>query len=161
MQLPKKEKVITKQQAFIKACAFCAYQERLQEEVRQKLRSMGIAIDTVEDIISDLISNNFLNEERYAKAFAGGKFRIKKWGRVKIQLELEQKRLSAYCIRKGLEEIGQEEYIETLRGLIDKKKSELESEKNEYLIRHKISKYVIGKGYEPDLVWQELKKQST
>src|SRR6478609_905032 len=85
---PKQKKILTKAEAFQKASSFCAYQERTQQEVRDKLWELQVNRDWIEEIISQLIVENFINEERFAKAFAGGKFRIKKWGKVKIVMEL-------------------------------------------------------------------------
>jgi len=111
----KKPKVYTQKQALIKAESYCAYQERCQQELRDKLYSWGLHEIQVENVIADLIASNFINEERFAKAYAGGKFRIKKWGRVKISIELKRRKISAYCIKKGLAEIEEEEYIKTLQ----------------------------------------------
>ena len=102
MATTKTTKVYTPAQAFVKIASFCAYQERTQQEVRVKLYEYGIKTDEVEVIIVKLIEDNFLNEERFAKVYAGGKFRIKKWGRLKISRALEMKELSSYCIKSGL-----------------------------------------------------------
>ena len=156
MSLSKKEKVYTQQEALIKISSFCAYQERTQQEARDKLYGYGLHKDIVEELISKLISKNFINEERFAKSYAGGKFRIKKWGRIKIKEALKSKGVSEYCIKKGLLEIGDKDYIVTLLSLI-KKRSGKEKEKNEYERKHKIAQYLHGKGYESDLVWDILK----
>jgi regulatory protein len=139
----------------LKASSFCAYQERTQQEVRNKLYEQDVDKDLIEEVIVKLIEENFLNEERFAKAYAGGKFRIKRWGRNKIVQELKQKGLSAYCIKKGMEEIDSKDYENTLEFLIDKKEKE-EKEKNVFKRKDKISKYLIRKGYEPDLVWDKI-----
>ncbi len=76
---------IGKEQAIQRIRHYCAYQERAQQEVRDKLYELGMTMDEVEEIMSDLIAENFLNEERFALQFAGGHFRIKGWGKVKIQ----------------------------------------------------------------------------
>jgi regulatory protein len=109
----------------------------------------------VEELVSELISGNFINEERFAKTYAGGKFRIKHWGKVKIKEALKAKGLSDYCIRKGLQEIEPKDYLAALQSLI-RKRSEKEKEKNEYRRKHKIAAYLIAKGYEAELVWEEL-----
>ena len=152
MEIKKFKKPITQQEAFLKACSYCAYQERLQEEVRKKLQTYRLPANAIEEIISQLIEQNFLNEERFAKAYAGGKFRIKKWGRIKILKELEMRKVSKYCIKKGLEEITEEEYIKTLGEILTKKKSSLSIEK-QYELNHKVAQYAIGKAYEPEMVW--------
>jgi regulatory protein len=139
----------------LKASSFCAYQERTQQEVRDKLYEQGVDKDLIEEVIVKLIEENFLNEERFAKAYAGGKFRIKRWGRNKIIHALKQKGLSPYCIKKGMEEINGEDYEMTMEYLIDKKDKE-EKETNLFKRKDKISKYLIRKGYEPDIVWDKV-----
>src|SRR5687768_10604150 len=98
-------KKLTKQEAETKIQRYCAYQERCHQEVRGKLYEYSLFKDEVEDILTNLITEGFLNEERFAKAYAGGKFRMKKWGRLKIIHELEIKGLSKNCIHAGLKEI--------------------------------------------------------
>lgn len=152
----KTTKVYTSNQAFVKIASFCAYQERTQQEVRLKLYEYGIKTDEVEVIIVKLIEDNFLNEERFAKAFAGGKFRVKKWGRNKIIRELEMRNLSSYCIKSGLKEIEEEDYLDTIHQIIAKKSDEI-SLKNPYQKTYKIAQYLISRGFESDLVWEVLK----
>ncbi|HEX8548936.1 MAG TPA: regulatory protein RecX [Cytophagaceae bacterium] len=156
MQFPKKQKFIGEKEAFLKACMFCSYQERTQTEVREKLYGMGLKKDVVEELISKLITENFINEERFAKTYAGGKFRIKKWGKIKILEALKQKRLSDYCIKKGLLEIPDEDYILTIEKLIEIKWAS-NTEENIFKKKNKIATYLIGRGFEPDLVWAHLK----
>jgi regulatory protein len=138
-------------EAKVKAGKYCAYQERTQQEVRNKLYALGLFRDEVEDVLTDLITENYINEERYAKAFAGGKFRIKNWGKRKIIYALKQKNISVYCIERAIEEISDEEYQEKIYKLIDSKLSFLSGE--EYVIKNKIAQYLIGKGFESELVW--------
>ena len=147
----KKPKVYTQKQALIKAESYCAYQERCQQEVRDKLYSWGLHEVQVENVIADLIASNFINEERFAKAYAGGKFRIKKWGRVKISIELKRRKISTYCIKKGLAEIEEEEYIKTLQKVAEvkiKATKERDSKKKKY----KVMNYLLSRGFENDLV---------
>lgn len=148
-------KTLTPQQARIKIEKYCAYQERSHYEVRNKLYTYGLYRNEVDEILSDLISDGFLNEERFAKAFAGGKFRMKRWGRIKIIHALEGKRVSANCIGIALKEIDDEAYIATLRTLLEEKLRTV-AEENVYVVRDKLSKYAIQKGYESDLVWREI-----
>lgn len=147
----KKQKVYTQHQALVKAEAWCAYQERCQQEVRDKMYSWELHSNEVENIIAELISKNFLNEERFAKAFAGGKFRIKKWGRVKIRIELKRRRLGDYCIKKGLAEIDEDEYRKTLKKLAEEK-LKATKEKNKLKKKYKVMSFLISKGYENELV---------
>jgi regulatory protein len=100
---------------------YCAYQERCHQEVKNKLYELGCNTDTVNDVMVKLIETGFLNEERFAKAFAGGKFRTKKWGRLKIIRELKSRKISDYCIKSGLREIDEDIYIQTMQDLILKK----------------------------------------
>ncbi|HSZ24289.1 MAG TPA: regulatory protein RecX [Cytophagaceae bacterium] len=155
MNLPKKEKSYTDKEVLMKISSFCSYQERTQKEVREKLYGYGLNKDTVEEIIVKLIGENFLNEERFAKIYAGGKFRIKKWGKKKIQEALKQKDISDYCIRQAIKEIPQDDYIITLKALIEKRDL-MEKEKNSYKRKYKIAQYIIGRGFESELVWEIL-----
>ena len=153
----KPKKKLTPNQATIKAQLSCAYQERCQQEMRDKLYEWGLYSNDVENIIANLISDNFLNEERFAKAFAGGKFRIKKWGRVKIKIELKRRKISDYCIKKAMQEIDEDEYVKTLKSILVKKLKE--NPKGKQQVRnYKAAQYAISRGYEGDLVWDEIKK---
>jgi regulatory protein len=147
----------TPQEAKEKIRQYCAYQERAHQEVRNKLFEYGLYGDEVGEIISNLIADGFLNEERFARAFAGGKFRMKKWGRIKIIHALEGKGVSKNCIRIGLTEIEETTYLNALRELLTSKSADL-TDDNVYAIRDKLSKYAIQKGYEPELVWGILRE---
>lgn len=149
--------VYTVKQAVEKAMKFCAYQERCQMEVRNKLRDFQITSDEREEVIMELIQQNFLNEERYAKALARGKFRMKKWGKKKIELALKQKDISPACIAIGLEEISDEEYASTIHQLVEKTWNKNRGVQS-YQRVSKTAKYVIGRGFESHLVWDELKQ---
>lgn len=151
------KKKITPQEALIKIQNFCAYQERSHYEVRNKLYDFGLFHQEVDDILTGLITEGFLNEERFAKAFAGGKFRIKKWGRLRIARELEARHLTKNCIKIGLKEIDEREYYQCLHELLEKKALLIESD-NEFVKRDKLAKYGIQKGYEPELVWGTIKE---
>ncbi len=149
-------KKLTPNQALLKAAHYCAYQERCQKEMREKLSEWGVWGTDAEEIILQLIEQNYLNEERFARAFAGGKFRIKNWGRVKIKLELKQREISEYCIRKAFEEIDEEIYLQVLKEEVEKKLSSLK-DKNILVKKNKTAKYLIGRGFEADLVWETLR----
>ena len=151
------QKVYTKTQALPKIAKFCAYQERTQQEVRDKLYAYGLYGDEVEDLICTLIEENFINEERFAKAYAGGKFRLKKWGRIKIERGLKEKGISKYCIQQGLKEIEEETYQQTLEELLAKKYPQIKGE-NSYIRKSKLANFAIAKGYETYLVWQIIKE---
>jgi regulatory protein len=149
-------KQLTPQQIRQKIERYCAYQERCHQEVREKLFSLGASSNEVEETITALILDGFLNEERFAKAFAGGKFRMKKWGRLKIVNELERKGISKNCVKSGLKEIDEEDYKRTLEKILADKIEHVEEE-NLYVKRDKISSYAIQRGFEPDLVWKSLR----
>jgi regulatory protein len=145
------KKYLTKEQALQKLKHYCGYQERSHSEVREKLYSLGVYKKEHDWIISTLIEENYLNEERFAAAFAGGKFRMKQWGRVKIKYELKQRQVSDYSIKKAMKEIPEDEYIKTLKKLADEKYASLKGE--QYLIRKKKTMdYLVQKGYEHDLI---------
>lgn len=136
---------------------YCAYQERTHAEVRNKLFEYGLASDDVDIVITQLIGEGYLNEERFARTFAGGKFRIKSWGRIKITHELEARGLTKNCINLGLKEIDENDYEKTLETILNKKAANT-SEPDAYRRRDKIAKHAIQKGFEPDLVWRLLKQ---
>jgi regulatory protein len=149
-------KKINSSEALAKLHRYCAYQERSHHEVRNKLFELGLPQSEVDELLSQLITEGFLNEERFAKAFAGGKFRMKKWGRLKIVNELEARGLTKNCIRAGLKEIEEDDYRKTLIDLLEKKSIHI-VEQNDFIRRDKLSKYAIQKGFEPDLVWSIIK----
>jgi regulatory protein len=139
-----------------KIAKYCAYQERSHYEVEQKLFSYGLFSSQVDDIIAWLITNNYLNEERFAIAFAGGKFRIKKWGKVKIRKYLAQKKVSEYSINKALMLLDKKEYYKVMEELIQQKWRNVNAE-NIYELRNKVARYVIAKGFEAEEVWPRIK----
>ncbi len=151
-------KELTKQQALDKLQHYCAYQDRCHQEVRSKLLDLGMRGYDLEDIMASLIIDKFLDEERYARSFVRGKFRIKKWGRVKIKQELWSKHLTPYCLKKGFEEIDEEEYEATLISILNKK-NKLLREKNPYERKGKLARYAIGRGFESHLVWHILNEE--
>jgi regulatory protein len=142
---------LTKEQALEKIKYYCAYQERCHSEVKEKLYSYGLWKTEVEELISTLIENNYLNEERFAVQFAGGKFRIKQWGRKKIQHELQQKGVASYCIKLALKGIDDEDYMETLKKLATAKWKTLGGE-NKLARQSKTYNYLLQKGYESALI---------
>lgn len=142
----------TKEQALQKAKQYCAYQERCHSEVKEKLYTFGLYKKEVEELLSQLIEENYLNEERFAIQFAGGRFRIKHWGRVKIKYELKQKQVSEYCIKKALAAIDQTDYIKQLQKLFDQKLTTLKAEKNVFIKKRKLQDHLLQKGFETDLV---------
>jgi len=141
--------------ALRKAALFCAYQERTQQEVRNRLKEWSIWGDDAEEVIAELIQQNYLNEERFAKAFAGGKFRVKGWGRRKIKQHLQQRGISGYNLTQAMNEIAPDDYRATLTDLLDKKRRTLRDD-SPLVVKQKLVRYALSKGYESDLVWQVL-----
>jgi regulatory protein len=153
-------KLFTKEQALQKIKHYTAYQERSHYEVKEKLYSFSLRKAEVEEIISTLISENYLNEERFAVHYASGKFRIKNWGRNKIKYELQQKRVSPYCVKKAMGAIDEKEYRSTLENLAAKKWASLKGE--QHLSRHaKTQSYLMQKGYEPNLIQNVIAELKT
>ena len=146
------DKYYSKDEALQKAKHFCAYQERCHSEVKEKLYSLGQYKKDVEELLSELISENYLNEERFAILFAGGKFRIKQWGRIKIKYALKQKQISEYCIKKALNAIDESEYNRTLEKLSEQKLKTLKSAKNIFIKKRKLQDHLLQKGFESDLI---------
>jgi regulatory protein len=145
------KKYLTKEQALQKLKQYCAYQERCHSEVQQKLWDLGVSRSMHDEIISNLIEEDYLNEERFARMFAGGKFRMKSWGKKKIEYALKDKKVSSYSINKGLKEIDEEAYQQLLNKLTEKKYDSLKSE--QYIVRKKKTMdYLLQKGFEPDLI---------
>ena len=139
-------KNIGTEKAFGKIKHFCAYQERSHAEVKKKLYGFGLYKNEVELLMSQLIEENYLNEERFAFAFVGGKFRIKQWGKTKIKYELKMRQVSDYSIKKALAQIEEEDYLKTLRKLAAEKLATLKSEKNIFTKKSKLQNYLVGKG---------------
>jgi regulatory protein len=148
---------LTKEQALQKIRHYCAYQERCHFEVKEKLYGFGLRSTDVDELIVSLIEDNYLNEERFAIHFAGGKFRTKSWGRKKIEYELKQKKVSPYCIKKALGQFDVEEYLATLEKLAEKKK-DLFADSNAFYATQKLKQYLFSKGWEMELIDTVLKK---
>jgi regulatory protein len=145
-------KNIGTEKAWQKIKHYCAYQERSHAETRDKLYKFGLYKPEVETLLTQLIEENYLNEERFAIAFAGGHFRSKQWGRVKIKYALSQKKVSAYCIKKALASIDEGEYEQCLQKLAAAKLAILKAEKNIFIKKTKLQNYLLQKGYENNLV---------
>lgn len=142
-----------------KAASYCAYQERTQDEVRQRLKQWGVWGDEAEELIAELIAQNYLSEERFAKTYAGGKFRVKKWGRMRIRQELTRRGLTDFTIRQGMGEIDDKTYETTLYQLLVKKNNALEAtEPDMFKRKQKLARYALAKGYESELVWKLIEQ---
>ena len=134
---------------------YCSYQERCHQEVENKLRGMNLIEKVKETIILHLLEHDFLNEERFSKTFARGKFRIKKWGKQRIKRGFKARNISEYNIISGLAEITEDEYIKTFEELAYKRFSEIK-ETNIYKKRKKIADYLLYRGWESDLVYNKV-----
>ena len=135
--------------------SYCAYQDRCHKEVNQKLKDMGMIPSAIDQIIYALIQDNFLNEERFSKSFARGKFNIKKWGKNRIIKELKQRGISKYNITTALKEIDEDDYLETLTVLAQKRLDAI-SEKNIQKRRKKLADYLLYRGWESHLVYEKI-----
>ena len=151
------KKLLTKEQALQKLKHYCAYQERCHSEVRDKLYRLGVWKKDHDEIIAALIEENYLDEERFAMAFAGGKFRMNLWGRIKIKQALKQKQVSGYSIKKALQQINENEYRLTLKKLAVKKFTSLKNEQP-FIRKRKTMDYLIAKGYEAELIREQVEK---
>ncbi|MCW3075050.1 MAG: RecX family transcriptional regulator [Flaviaesturariibacter sp.] len=150
------KKYLSKEQAIQKLRQYCAYQERSHSEVVQKLWDLGVYKSEHDEIISSLIEDDYLNESRFAEAFAGGKFRMKDWGRKKIYYALKEKKVSEYNIKQAMKCIDEEAYRKTLQELGEKRYASLKGE--QYLVRKKKTQdYLLLKGFEMELVTALLK----
>jgi len=150
-----KTKIFSREQAKLKAESYCAYQERSQYEVRNKLYEWGMHQKDVEETISELIDQNFLNEERFSTVYTMGKFRIKGWGRMKIKQGLKLKQVPDKMIQKALKSIDEDDYLLSLKQILEKK-SNLLTEKDSFKRRYLLSRYAASKGYESDLIADQI-----
>ncbi len=156
MDQPKTKIITDEKVALAKAEHYCAYQERSQQEVREKLYDWGMYPKGIENVIMHLIDGNFLNEERFANAYVTGKFRQNGWGKIKIKQGLKLKKVSDPLIKKSLKSINEDEYLKMLQKVIHKKEALL-SEKDPYKRRYKLHQYALSRGYENDLIADVLK----
>jgi regulatory protein len=153
------KKSLTKEQGYQKLRHYCAYQDRCHREVRTKAYSLGLRRSDVEELVARLIEENCLNEERFARAFAGGKFRIKQWGRIKIKSELKNRQISNYCVAAALDEIDDARYKETLHKLAVKRWNSIKGAGTNLFIKMtKTRDHLLLKGYEPNLIAIEIRK---
>ena len=150
-------KYLSREEALKKLQRYCAYQDRCHQDVRSKLLDLGVYGMDLEEIITELIADNFLNEERFARSFARGKFRVKHWGRIRIIRELKLRKISDYCLRKAMEEIDEEEYLNVLHKEIEKK-NRLLKEPNVFRRRQKIVQHLLRRGFETELAWTAVRE---
>jgi regulatory protein len=151
----KVKKVHTKLEALAKLQKYCVYQERCHHEVRSKLLQLGIWGEDLEQIMAQLIEDNFLNETRFAVAFVRGKFNQKHWGRRKIIQALKWKDVNPYDIQRGLKEIDEKSYYDTLKNLLSRKSKGYPS-LDSSLLKNKLYRFALQKGYEPEIILKSL-----
>lgn len=132
---------------------YCIYQDRCHKEVEKKLKEFTLIPEAKEQILINLLQDNFLNEERFAKSFARGKFRIKHWGKQRITRELKFREISSYNIKTALKEIDEQEYLQTIHNITEKRK-QITTESNPYKLKQKLIGFLQRKGYEMDLVYK-------
>jgi regulatory protein len=154
------QKYVTKEQALQKLRQFCGYSERCHSDVIAKMYQLNIWKKDHDEILAALIEENFLNEERFATSFSGGHFRQKHWGRNKIKQHLQQKNISAYCIKKAMQEIDEDEYEQAFQLLFTKKWNSLKGEKNRFTKMKKTSDFLLQKGFEPELIHKYLQQKN-
>lgn len=148
--------VYTAEQALEALQHYCAYQDRCHQEARDKLYELGYGGDAAEEVIVELIKEKYLDEERFARSYARGKFKMKKWGRYRIRRELKSRKLSDYCIRKAMTEIDDKEYYGTLCSELERRNALEKPGQHPYLKRRRLADYMVKRGYESGLVWQAL-----
>ncbi len=147
----------TLKEATKKLESYCSYQDRCHKDVVTKLKDMRMISEAIDHIVAHLIQENYLNEERFSKGFARGKFRIKKWGRNRIINELKRRAISKYNIKSALDEIDQDDYIETLN-ILAKKRLDAIKETNIQKRKRKLADYLLYRGWESHLVYGKVKE---
>jgi len=148
-------KYTSKADALVKLQRYCAYQDRCHQEVRSRLIELGCYGQDLEEVMANLIEEKFLDEERFARSFARGKFRMKQWGRTRIRQELKLRNISEYCIRKAMEEISEQDYLKTLMEVLEKRSMQI-AEGNDFARKGKLAQYAMSRGFEAELVWKTL-----
>jgi len=142
----------TPSQALKKLERYCAYQDRCHQEVRRKLYDVGLYGEDVDQVMAKLIESRFLDEERFARSYARGKFRMKKWGRIRIQIELKRRQISKYCLKAAMQELEEFDYEGTLKTLLEKRYEKQKSDLHPYAKRQDLITYGMRKGYEIEVI---------
>ena len=150
-------KIYNVKEATEKIKAYCIIQDRCQWEVKTKMKEWGVDEKVIENILTDLILEQFVDEQRFSESFCVGKFKIKKWGKLKIKNKLKNKKISDNCIEKGLSQIDDMEYMEVLKECYTKKRDSIK-DTNQFIRKGKISKYLQQKGFESNLIWELINK---
>ena len=155
--MEKSKKYISNAEAYTKITKWCAYQERAQQEVRDKLYDFGLNKEEVEQLLTRIISEGFVNEERFAISFANGKLNQLGWGRIKISYALKAKRVSDYCIKKALKSLDEGKYVQMLEDAYEKR-SKIEKEKHPLKRKYKLIAYLSSRGFERDLIEEIIRE---
>jgi regulatory protein len=155
--MEKSKKFISGTEAYSKITKWCAYQERAQQEVRDKLYDFGLHKEEVEQLLTRIISEGFVNEERFAISFANGKLNQLGWGRVKIRYALKAKKVSDYCIKKAISSLDENKYIQILEDAFHKR-NKMEKEKHPLKRKYKLMSYLASRGFEQDLIATIIKE---
>lgn len=150
------KKIYTVQEIQQKIAQYCVYQDRCHKEVEEKMKSYELIPEAREMILLNLMKDNFLNEERFAKSFARGKFRIKHWGKNRIVNELKMRDISSYNIKTALKEIDEQEYIKTIYSITENRNNVI-SESNPFKRKKKLVDFLLRKGFETDLIFKTVK----
>ena len=151
----KKKKSFTVDEIKRKLEQYCVYQDRCHKELEQKMRDYELIPEAKEMILLSLMQDNFLNEERFAKSFARGKFRIKSWGKQRITRELKFRDISAYNIKTALKEIDEQAYLNTIYSITEKRSTSI-SETNNYKKKKKLIDFLMRKGFENKLIFKTV-----
>jgi regulatory protein len=153
--LEKRKKQLTASVVLQKLQSYCAYQERCLQEITAKFYELGVDdTDLQEKVIDSLIENSFLNELRFAIAFAGGKFRVKQWGKIRIYQELRNRHIAEKDIHRALDEIHVDEYQKTFQHLFEMKRKDYEDTPQG---KAQFANFLLRKGYEPELIWENIR----
>jgi regulatory protein len=148
--------VYTTEQALEALQHYCAYQDRCHKEAREKLHELGYYGDAAEEVIAELIREKYLDEERFARSYARGKFRMKRWGRYKIRNGLREREIGAYCIKQAMKEIDESAYYDTLCRELQRRSDGEKAGLHPYLKRRKLADYMFSRGFESGLVWAAI-----
>ncbi|MCS7005655.1 MAG: RecX family transcriptional regulator [Cytophagales bacterium] len=159
MKSKKNKNSFSFEEALAKCASFCVYQERCKQEVYQKLKALNVAESDANRIVEYLIAENFLNEERFAEQFASGKFRVNRWGKLKIRAMLLQKDIDEVHIQKAISQIDNFEYQQVIQQLIQQKKRSLPLDMPKIQQKHRILQFLCSKGFENEIVVQHLQKE--
>ena len=136
---------------------FCAYRERCEAEIKQKMYTLKVSVSEYEMCLHHLKENNFYNDERFANSFAYGKNAIKKWGRKKIAMELQSKNIDTDKINQSLLQIDEGMYLLKLEDILTKKSRSVK-ETDLYKKKQKLIQFAMQKGYEYEIINEALKK---